>query len=104
MQKKLHIKKGDLVKVTSGNHKGQEGVVLKVDRDAMRATVEGVNMVSRHVKPSATNPQGGIEKREAGVHVSNLMVVVNGEAQKVGRKLVDGKLVRYGKKSGEVLS
>lgn len=103
MQKKLHIKTGDKVKVLSGNEKGREGVVLSVDRDKNRAIVEGVNMVSKHLKPSASNPQGGIEKREAGLNISNLQVIVNGTAQRVGRKEVDGKLVRFGKKTGETL-
>lgn len=103
MQKKLHIKTGDTVKVLSGNERGNEGVVLSVDRSKFRAIVEGLNMVSKHLKPSASNPQGGIEKREAGLNISNLQVVVNGTAQRVGRKEVDGKLVRYGKKTGETL-
>lgn len=103
MQKKLHIKTGDTVKVLSGNERGNEGVVLSVDRSKNRAIVEGLNMVSKHLKPSASNPQGGIEKREAGLNISNLQVVVNGTAQRVGRKEVDGKLVRYGKKTGETL-
>jgi|TARA_R110001592_G_scaffold325782_3_gene606085 large subunit ribosomal protein L24 len=103
MQKKLHIKTGDTVKVLSGNERGNEGVVLSVDRSKFRAIVEGLNMVSKHLKPSASNPQGGIEKREAGINISNLQVVVNGTAQRVGRKDVDGKLVRFGKKTGETL-
>jgi len=103
MQKKLHIKTGDTVKVLSGNERGNEGVILSVDRSKFRAIVEGLNMVSKHLKPSASNPQGGIEKREAGINISNLQVVVNGTAQKVGRKEVDGKLVRFGKKTGETL-
>lgn len=103
MQKKLHIKTGDTVKVLSGNERGNEGVVLSVDRSKNRAIVEGLNMVSKHLKPSASNPQGGIEKREAGLNITNLQVVVNGTAQRVGRKEVDGKLVRYGKKTGETL-
>lgn len=103
MQKKLHIKTGDIVKVLAGNERGKEGVVLAVDRDKDRAIVEGLNMVSKHQKPSATNPQGGIEKKEAGIHVSNLQVVVNGTAQRIGRKLENEKLVRFGKKTGETL-
>ena len=103
MQKKLHIKVGDTVKVLSGNSRGEEGKVLNVDRDKFRATVEGVNMISKHVKPSAANPQGGIEKVEGTIHISNLAVVINGKAERLGRKVVDGKLLRYGKKSGEVI-
>ena len=103
MQKKLHIKTGDTVKVLAGNDRGKEGVVLSVDRTNDRAIVEGLNMVTKHQKPSASNPQGGIEKKEAGIHVSNLQVVVNGTAQRVGRKLEGDKLVRFGKKTREVL-
>lgn len=105
MQKKMHIKKDDLVKVIAGESKGQTGKVLSVDRNKNRAVVEGVNIVSKHTKPSAANPQGGIVKQEAGIHVSNLMLVVNDEPTRIGRKLNDnGKLVRYSKKSGEVIN
>jgi large subunit ribosomal protein L24 len=104
MQKKLHIKKGDNVIVISGESKGQKGRVLEVIRDKSRAIVEGVNMVSKHSKPNAQNPQGGIIKKEATIHISNLMLVdpASGEATRVGRKLNSkNKLVRYSKKSGE---
>lgn len=102
---KLHIKKGDTVKVLSGTDNGKTGKITSVDREKGRAFVEGVNLVSKHTKPSAANPQGGILKREASVHISNLMVVDSkGQASRTGRKLnKDGKLVRYSKKSGEVL-
>lgn len=102
---KLHIKKGDTVKILSGADNGKTGKITSVDREKGRAFVEGINMVSKHTKPSAANPQGGIVKREASVHISNLMVVDSkGQASRVGRKLnKDGKLVRYSKKSGEVL-
>ena len=102
---KLHIKKGDTVKVMAGNSKGKEGKVIEVQIAKSRALVEGVNIVSKHSKPNAANPQGGIVKREASVHISNLMVVDSkGQASRIGRKLnKDGKLVRYSKKSGEVL-
>lgn len=104
MQKKLHIKEGDTVKVLSGTSKGSEGKVLSVDRDKMRAVVEGVNMIKKHVKPSAANPQGGIEEKEGTIHISNLMLVVNGVASKVGRKKDDnGKSVRFLKKNGEIV-
>jgi len=104
MQKKLHIKIGDTVKITSGESKGQEGKVLTIDRNKMRATVEGVNIVKKHTKPSGGNPQGGIEEKPGSIHISNLMVVVNGVASRIGRKADDkGKLVRYSKKSGEVI-
>lgn len=104
---KLHIKKGDTVCVISGNNKGNKGVVLEVIKEKQRAVVEGVNLVSKHTKPSATNPQGGIIKQEASIHISNLMVVdpKTGEPTRVGRRLeeIEGKkrLVRYAKKSGE---
>lgn len=101
---KLHIKKGDTVYVNSGNNKGQSGKVLKVFVEEKRAIVEGVNMVSKAQKPSAQNPQGGIVKQEAPIHISNLNVVdpKSGKPTRIGRKLnADGKLVRYAKKSGE---
>lgn len=102
MQKKLHIKIGDTVKVLIGESRDQEGKVLSIDRTKERATVEGVNMVKRHTKPSASEPQGGIIEKESTVHISNLMVVVKGQASRIGRKMDDkGKLVRYSKKSGE---
>ena len=104
---KLHVKKGDTVKVLSGNSKGQEGKVIEVLIAKSRAIVEGVNMVSKHSKPNAANPQGGIIKMEASIHISNIMVVdpKSGDATRIGRKLDDksGKLVRYSKKSGEII-
>ncbi len=102
MQKKLHIKVGDTAKVLSGEHRGQEGKVLSIDRTKDRVVLEGVNVVKRHTKPDAANPQGGIVEKEAGLHISNLMLVNNGEPTRVGRrKDKNGKLVRYAKKSGE---
>jgi len=104
MQKKLHIKKGDQVIVNTGEYKGQKGRVLTIDRDKKRAIVEGVNMVSKHTKPNAKNPQGGITRQEAPVHISNLNLVdpSSGESTRAGRRLNDNnKLVRYAKKSGE---
>ncbi len=101
---KLHIKKGDTVKVLAGNDRGKEGKVLSVMVKDQRAIVEGINMVSKHTKPNAKNPQGGIVKKEAAVHASNLMVVAAGVATRIGRKRDEqGKLVRYSKKSGEVI-
>lgn len=103
---KFHIKKGDTVKVIAGEDKGKQGQVIEMRPDANRAIVEGINMITKHVKPNAANPQGGIEKVEAPIHVSNLMVVdpKSGEATRTGRKQDDnGKLVRYSKKSGEVI-
>lgn len=103
---KLHIKKGDTVKVLSGNSKGKTGTVLEVFPSKYRAIVEGLNMVTKHTKPSAENPEGGIKKMEASINVSNLMLVdpATGEATRVGRKAdADGKLKRYSKKTGEVI-
>ena len=97
-------KKGDTVYVNSGEDKGKTGVVLKVLVKENRAVVEGVNMVSKHTKPSAKNPQGGIVKQEAAIHISNLNVVdpKTGKPTRVGRKMSsEGTLVRYSKKSGE---
>ena len=104
MNKKLHIKRGDTVYVNSGEYKGQQGRVLEVLRKDRKAIVEGINMVSKHTKPNAQYPQGGIIKMEAPVHISNLMLVdgSTGEPTRIGRRLNDnGKLVRYSKKSGE---
>lgn len=104
MQKKLHVKIGDTVKVISGTSRGSEGKILRIDRSKNRVIVEGVNVVKKHVKPSASNPQGGIEESEAGIHISNIMLVQNGVASKVGRKADEnGKLVRFLKKNGEVV-
>lgn len=90
------------MKVISGEAKGQEGKILTIDRKKMRATVEGVNLVKKHAKPSAADPQGGIVEKEGSIHVSNLMIVSKGQATRIGRKEnAKGKLVRYSKKSGE---
>ena len=104
-QPKLHIRKGDTVKVISGNAKGKVAKVLEVIPKKNKAFVEGVNVITKHIKPSAANPEGGIEKTEASIHLSNLMVVdpSNGEATRIGIKEVEGKLVRYSKKTGEVI-
>lgn len=105
MQKKLHIKRGDIVIVISGNYKGQQGKVLNVIKSKERAIVEGVNMISKHSKPNADNPQGGIIKKEAPIHISNLLLIdpSTGEPTRIGRKISEktNKLVRYSKKSGE---
>ena len=101
---KLHIKKGDMVYVNSGEDKGKTGKVLEVLVSKNRAIVEGINMVSKSTKPNAKNPQGGIVKKEASLHISNLNVLdpKTGKPTRIGRKLnSDGKLVRYTKKSGE---
>ena len=101
---KLHIKKGDMVYVNAGDDKGQTGRVLKVIPEDKKAVVEGLNLVSKHTKPNAKNTQGGIVKKEAPIHISNLQPIdaKSGKATRVGRKLnADGKLVRISKKSGE---
>ena len=100
--KKFHIKKGDVVFVNAGNDKGKTGKVLEVLRDKDRVIVEGVNMVSKHTKPNSQNPQGGIVKQEAGIHISNVQLMdSSAKPVKVGYKTVEGKNVRYAKKSGE---
>ena len=102
--KKLHIKKGDTVYVNAGNYKGETGKVLSVDPSKDRAIVEGVNIVSKSAKPSAKNPQGGIVKMEAPIHISNLSLIdpKSGKATRVAiKKTDDGKKVRIAKKSGE---
>ncbi|HLP06402.1 MAG TPA: 50S ribosomal protein L24 [Paludibacter sp.] len=99
---KLHIKKGDTVYVNTGVDKGKTGRVLEVLVKEQRAIVEGVNMVSKSTKPNAKSPQGGIIKKEAAIHISNLNPVEGGKPVRVGRKLnAEGKLVRISKKSGE---
>jgi large subunit ribosomal protein L24 len=106
MRHKLNIKKGDIVKVLAGDSKGQQGKVLKVLVDDYKAIVEGINLISKHTKPNAKSPQGGIVKKEASIHLSNLMVLdSSNKPTRVGRKIDEktNKLVRYSKKSGEVI-
>ena len=102
---KLKIKTGDSVVVIAGEHKGQKGKILNVDREKNRAIVEGINLISKHTKPSAQNPQGGIIKKEAPIHISNLSLLdpKTGEPTKVGYEVGDGKKVRVSKKSKQVL-
>lgn len=103
-QPKLKIRKGDLVQVIAGDSKGKQGKVIEVMLKANRAIVEGANHVSKHTKPSAATPNGGIIKKEAPIHVSNLMVVdgKSGKPTRIGKqKNADGKSVRIAKKSGE---
>ncbi|MEP5611781.1 MAG: 50S ribosomal protein L24 [Cyclobacteriaceae bacterium] len=106
-QVKFHVRKGDTVKIIAGNDKGKSGKILEVNRVKYRAIVEGANMVTKHVKPTAESPEGGIQKTEAAIHLSNLMVVdpASGDASRVGRKQnADGKLQRYSKKSGDFIT
>ena len=103
MNRKFHIKKGDLVQVNTGEDKGKQGKVLAVLPKEERAIVERINMVSKHTKPNAAHPQGGIIKKEAPIHISNLNVVdpSTGKPTRIGRRRnAEGKLVRYAKKSG----
>jgi large subunit ribosomal protein L24 len=102
---KLKIKSGDTVKVIAGDHKGSEGKIVRVYIDKNKAIVEGVNMVSKHTKPSAKNPQGGIVKKEAPVHISNLALIdpKSKTATKVGYRTEGDKKVRFSKKSNQVL-
>ena len=97
----LKIKKGDTVKVIAGKDKDKEGKVLSI-KDG-KAIVEGINMVTKHAKPSMSNQQGGIINKEAPIDLSNLMVVYKGKATRVGFKVVDGKKVRIAKSTGEVI-
>lgn len=106
-QVKLKIKKGDTVKVIAGNDKGKTGKVLEIIKTKSRVIVEGVNIVTKHVKPSANKPEGGIENTEAGIHISNVMIVdpASGDATRVGRKADDkGKMNRYSKKTGDFIT
>jgi len=100
---KFKIKTGDTVRVIAGDDKGQEGKIVKILKAKNRAIVEGVNMVSKHTKPSAENPQGGISKFEAPIHISNLMLVENGKTTRVGYKIEGDKKVRFSKKSKEII-
>ena len=101
---KLKIKSGDTVRVIAGEHKGQEGKVQLVLIEKNKAIVEGVNMISKHEKPSAANPQGGIVKKEAPIHISNLSLLTkDGETTKVGYKMDGDKKLRFSKKSNEVI-
>lgn len=101
---KLKIKVGDTVRVNAGDHKGQEGKVQRVFKDKNKAIVEGVNMISKHEKPSAANPQGGIVQKEAALHISNLSLIdKNGDNTRVGYRMEDGKKVRFAKKTNEVI-
>lgn len=102
---KLKIKSGDTVRVIAGDHKGAEGKVLRVDREKNKAIVEGVNMVSKHTKPSAKNPQGGIVKKEAPIHISNISLIdpKTKQATRTGVKVEGDKKVRFSKKSNQVL-
>lgn len=100
---KLHIKKGDMVYVLAGEDRGNTGRVLSVDREKQRAIVEGVNIVTKATKPTAQYPQGGLVKKEAPIHISNLSLIdpKSGKPTRIALKRVDGKCVRIAKKSGQ---
>ena len=101
---KLKIKSGDTVRVIAGDHKGSEGKVLQVLIDKNKAIVEGVNLVKKHMKPSAQNPQGGIVEKEAAIHISNLsLLTASGETTRVGYRMEGEKKVRFSVKSNEVI-
>jgi large subunit ribosomal protein L24 len=102
---KLKIKTGDTVRIIAGDHKGSEGKVIQVDKQKNKALVEGINMVSKHEKPSAKNPQGGIVQKEAPIHISNLSLIdsKSGETTRVGYEVRDEVKVRVSKKSNEVI-
>ena len=104
--KKLHIRKGDTVLVIAGDDKGKQGKVMEVLVDRDRAVVEGINIVTKHTKPTAGKPEGGLKKTEAALHISNLKLIdpASGNPTRIGRKLDDkGKLQRYSKKTGELI-
>ena len=101
---KLKIKSGDTVRVISGDHRGAEGKILKVSKDKNKMIVEGVNMVKKHMKPDAKNPQGGIIEKEASIQISNLSLLTSkGETTRVGYRIEGDKKVRFAKKSNEVI-
>ena len=99
--KKFKIKSGDTVRVIAGDHKGSEGKILQIIKDKDRAIVEGVNMVSKHTKPSAQSPQGGIVKKEASLHISNVMLVEDGVAVRVGYNVDGDTKTRVSKKTNK---
>jgi len=103
---KLHVKTGDTVKVIAGDEKGKTGKITSVDTKNSRVIVEGLNLVTKHSKPSAKNPQGGIDKMEAGINISNVMLVEGKKevVTRTGKRInKNGKLERFSKKSGETL-
>ena len=102
--RKLKIKTGDNVRVIAGDHKGSEGKIIKVSLEKNKVIVEGVNMVKKHMKPSAQSPQGGIVEKEASIQISNLSLLTSkGQTTRVGYKMEEGKKVRFAKKSNEVI-
>ncbi len=98
------IKKDDMVRIIAGKDKGKDGKVLKVDNDKHKVVVEGCNMITKHMKPNAANPQGGIVKIEAAMDISNVMLLADGQPTKVTFKEENGKKVRVAKKTGKVIA
>ena len=99
----LKIKKGDTVKVIAGKDRDTEGKVISVDAEKGKVVVEGVNMITKHAKPSQSNPNGGIVQKEAPIDISNVMLVVKGKATRVGFKMDGDKKGRFAKATGEVI-
>ena len=100
---KMKLKKGDLVKVIAGKDKGKDGKIIAVNHKSSTVVVEGVNMITKHTKPSAANQQGGIIHQEGPLHVSNVMYLYKGKATRIGYKVEDGKKVRVAKSTGDVI-
>ena len=98
------IKKDDMVRIIAGKDKGKDGKVIRVDNDKKKVVVEGCNMITKHMKPNALNPQGGIVKVEAAMDLSNVMLLADGQPTKVAIKTEDGKKVRVAKKTGKVIA
>ena len=104
MAVKIKIRKGDTVRVITGSHKGAEGEVLRISKEDKKAVVEGVNLVKKHNKPNAQNPQGGITEKEAPIHISNLsLLTTEGKTTRVGYRMEEGTKLRYAKKTDEVI-
>tara|TARA_X000001036_G_scaffold208526_1_gene196095 strand:+ start:1024 stop:1338 length:315 start_codon:yes stop_codon:yes gene_type:complete len=104
MNKKVKIKKGDLVKVISGEHKGSDGSVLKIIKGTNKLLIEGINIVKKHKKPDSNNPKGGIVEKEAPIEISNVSLLTSdGKTTRVGFRIEDGIKVRYSKKTDELI-
>ena len=104
MATKIKINKGDTVRIIAGSQKGTEGSVLSINKENNKAIVEGVNLVKKHNKPNAQNPQGGITEKEAPIDISNLsLLTTDGKTTRVGYRMEDGSKVRFAKKTDEVI-
>lgn len=98
---KLHVKKGDTVQVIAGDDKGKQGRITEIDRAKSRVFIEGINLQTKHAKPSAQNPNGGIVKSEGSIHISNVALLSDGKPTRIGRREEKGKTVRYSKKTSK---